>query len=83
MPTALVTLKTTKPIADGNSVGDLLILKNCTGYGITISSSGNVCLDRVQHPTGSVTLDTNDTLSLIYVGIGAGWMEVGYADNSP
>jgi parallel beta-helix repeat protein len=83
-PTAPVTLKTTKAIADGNLVGDLLILKNCsTNCGITISSSGNVWLDMVQHPTGSVTLDINDTLSLIYVGIGAGWMEVGYADNSP
>jgi parallel beta-helix repeat protein len=70
-------------IADGKSPGDILILENTNTTGIIITDNWNVQLSPILHPSGSVTLNQNDTLTLIWDGTTGitDWIETGYADN--
>jgi len=67
------SVATSLTLSNGKAAGDLLILENATGNGVTLSDSGNCNLSATRN------LYQYDTLTLIWNG--SQWLEIKYIDN--
>jgi hypothetical protein len=74
-PAAAVTLNATTAIANGSTIGDVLILEGTSdSQSVTINNAANTSL-----AAATRTLGNDDTLMLLWNG--ASWIEISFSDN--